>query len=302
MPLKLTILGSGSAVPTLYRSVSSQYLNFNERRILIDCGEGTQMQLRRYKVKYQRLQFILISHLHGDHYLGLFGLLGSMGLTGRKSKLTIYGPEDLKTLLDLQFKVSKVKLAFEIEFIPLTAETKELIFEDKVLKIFAFPVKHRIPCWGFSFEEKERRSNLKKEKIQEYNISVPEIKELLDGEDLVREGEIIPSAEFFDPAPPPIKFVFCGDTAYNTKILPWIKGADLLYHEATFSEKEVDRATATMHSTAKQAAAIANKAEVGKLLLGHFSARYKVTEALEEEARTIFSNSVCVEDGDEFVV
>lgn len=301
MSAKLTILGSGAAVPTLFRAVTAQYLNLNERRVLIDCGEGTQIQLRRFKVKFQRLQHICISHLHGDHYLGLFGLLGSMGLTGRTQPLRIYGPPELKELLDLQMKISKVHLAYDIEFIPLGRSGKELLFEDKVLKIYSFPVKHRIPTWGFSFEEKELRHRLKKEKITEYSISVPEIQDLLNGGQLKRGETIVPTKELFDPPPPTRKYVYCADTAYTEDIVPFIEGANLLYHEATFSEKDAARAVSTMHSTAKQAASIAVQSKAKKLLIGHFSARYKDTEVLASEAKEVFSEVVCVQDGDEFV-
>ena len=258
--------------------------------------------MRRFKVKFQRLQHIFISHLHGDHYLGLFGLLGSMGLTGRTQTLRIYGPPELEELLNLQKKVSKVHLAYDIEFIPLVSESKELLYEDKVLKIYSFPVKHRLPTWGFSFEEKEKRHNLKADKIKEYSISIPEIQDLLSGEKLERDGRVIPTKELFDPPPPPVKYAYCADTVYNEEIIPFIEGADLLYHEATFAEKDSGRAISTMHSTAKQAATIALKSNSKKLLLGHFSARYRDTGVLESEAKEIFQNVVCVEDGDEFLL
>ena len=302
MSFKLTILGSGAAVPTLNRSVTSQYLNFNERRILIDCGEGTQMQLRKFRVKFQRLQFLLISHLHGDHYLGIFGLLASMNLTGRTSKLTIVSPPGLRELVELQFKTSKVYLAYEIEFITIESKTKELVFEDKVLKIFAFPMKHRVPTYGYSFEEQSKRPNVDKEMIKEYALTTLEIQQALRGENIEKDGEIISPNQVLLPPAKPLKFVHCSDSLYKEALVEWISDADLLYHEATFLEKEKDRAKATMHSTAADAAKIAQKSKAKKLLIGHFSARYKNTDKLLEEAQEIFPNVVCVEDGDEYLI
>ena len=300
MPFKLIIVGSGSAVPTLQRGVTSQYLNFNERRILIDCGEGTQLQLRKYKIRFQRLQYIFISHLHGDHFLGIFGLLASMNLLGRTLKLIIFCPADLEKIIQSQFEITKVKLDFDLEFIHLEGKTKKLIFEDRLLEVYSIPMKHRIECYGFIFREKPKEQNIDAAKIEQFDISRAEIWAIKNGADLERNGKIIPNAELTLPPAKLFQFAFCTDTKYYEKIAEWVEDSDLLYHEATFTEKQIDRAKATHHSTAKQAAEIAKKANVSKLLLGHFSARFGSTKELLDEAKPVFENVVCVEDGDEF--
>jgi len=300
LPFKLVIVGSGSAVPTLQRAVTSQYLNFNERRILIDCGEGTQLQLRKYGVRFQRLQYIFISHLHGDHFLGIFGLVASMSLLGRTQKLIIFAPEGLEKMVRLQFELSKVYLDFELEFQTIQCKEKTLIFEDRLLEVFAFPLKHRIECYGFLFKEKPKELNINKDQIEKYEITLAEIWAIKNGAALERNGQLIPNEALTLPPAHRLSYAFCTDTKYYEKITEWVQGVDLLYHEATFIEKQTDRAKATMHSTAKQAAEIAQKAQVKRLILGHFSARFANTLELHAEAKTIFENVTCVEDGDTF--
>jgi ribonuclease Z len=302
MPFKLTIIGSGSAVPTLTRGVTSQHVNFNERQILIDCGEGTQLLLRKNKVKFQRIQIILISHLHGDHYLGLTGLLSSMSLLGRTKKLTIYCPAELEELLQFQFKVAGIKFNFQLEFVHLMSTEKSIIFEDNSIQISSFPVKHRIPTWGFQMREKEKELNINPKKIEEFKLSLEEIVRAKRGEDIIRDAEYLRNADLTLPKQPLLSFAYSSDTKYFDQMAEFVKGVDLLYHEATFTEKHVDRAKATMHSTAKQAAQVAKNAGVNQLLLGHFSARYKNTDELLEEAKSVFDNTICVEDGDEFIL
>lgn len=302
MSFKLTIVGSGSAVPTLKRGVTAQYLNFNERRILIDCGEGTQLQLRKYKVRFQRVQYLFISHLHGDHYLGIFGLLASMNLLGRTLKLHLFAPAALREIIAHQFTITGVTLDFEIEYHDLNCTEKTLIFEDKILEIYAFPLRHRIKCHGFLFKEKPKELNINKEKIEEFTISRAEIWSIKNGGDIERNGKIIKNAKLTLPGVAPKQYAFCTDTKFYPKLADWVKDVDLLYHEATFTEAQKDRAKATQHSTAKQAAEIAKRANVKKLLLGHFSARFNSTSELQKEAEVIFENTICVEDGDEFVI
>jgi len=302
LPLKLTIIGSGSAVPTVGRGVTSQYLNFNERHILVDCGEGTQLQLRRYKVKFQRIQMIFISHLHGDHYLGLVGLLSSMSLLGRTKSLKVFCPPELEELMKVQFDLAGVQFKFDLEFEHLTATTKEVIFEDNVIQVSAFPVKHRIDTWGFHFQEKPKDRNINPAKIKEYSLSIEEIQQAKNGQDVVRETQYLRNEELTLQPQSLVSYAYSADTAYFDKMIEYVKGVDLLYHEATFTEKQKDRAVATMHSTAFEAATIASKAAVGKLLLGHFSARFRQTDEVQAEAAIVFPNSICVEDGDEFVL
>lgn len=301
MPIKLTIIGSGSAVPILTRGVTAQYLNINERRFLIDCGEGTQLQLRRFKVKFQRIQAIFISHLHGDHFLGIFGLVSSMSLLGRTKKMVIYGPEGLEEIVRHQFKLAQVYLSFELEFVALNVKTKTLIFEDAAVEIYAMPLKHRIQCFGFLFQERQKELRIDKDKIQKYNLSLVEILKAKRGEDIVREAEVIQPEQVTLPPEKPSSYAFCTDTRPIAKLPEWIKGASLLYHEATFTQKHTERAKATGHSTALDAAKIAKEAEVGQLLLGHFSTRYKSTDELLDEAKPVFDNVTCVEDGDVYL-
>ncbi len=300
MPIKLTILGSGSAVPVLGRGVSAQFLNINERRFLIDCGEGTQLQLRRFKVKFQRIQAIFISHLHGDHFLGIFGLVSSMSLLGRTKVLRIYAPEGLEEIVRHQFKLAQVYLSFELEFITLSCKDKELVFEDASVQIFALPLKHRIECYGFLFIEKQEELKIDKDKIQAYQLSLVEILKAKRGETIQRENELILAEQVTLAPEKPSSYAYCSDTKFVAKLPTWIKDVRLLYHEATFTQKHSDRAKATGHSTAADAAKIAKEANVGKLLLGHFSTRYKSTDELKIEAKPIFENVTCVEDGDVF--
>ena len=302
MPFKLTIIGSGSAVPTQTRGVTSQYLNFNERRFLIDCGEGTQLQLRRFKVKFQRIQAIFISHLHGDHYLGLVGLLSSMSLLGRTKELTVYGPPELEETLRFQFKVAKVHFNYELRFVHLKQDGLEVIFEDKVLSISSFPVQHRIPCWGFRFDEKKKEKNVNPSKIEEFKLSLEEILAIKRGEDITREAAFFRNEDLTLAETPLISYAYSADTRYFDKMADYVKGVNLLYHEATFLEKHKDRAKATMHSTALQAATVAQQARVKQLILGHFSARYKDTSEILEESKSVFAQSSCVLDGDEFIL
>lgn len=302
MPINLTILGSGSAVPILSRGVTAQYLNINERRILIDCGEGTQLQLRRFKVKFQRLQYVFISHLHGDHFLGIFGLLSSMSLLGRTNKLVVFGPEGLEEIVRHQFKIAQVYLSYEVEFVKLDAKEKELVFEDNSIEIFAFPLKHRVQCFGFLFREKQRDLKIDKEKIKEHKLSLEEILLAKQGKDIEREEDVLKFEDVTLPPEPLTSYAYCTDTRYVEKLPEWIRGASLLYHEATFTKAHTDRAKATGHSTAEDAATIAKEADVGQLLLGHFSSRYKNTSPILDEAQTVFENTTCVEDGDVYLV
>lgn len=303
MKFELTILGSGAATPTLFRNPTSQYLYINERHFLIDCGEGTQVQLRKHKLKFQKINQIFISHLHGDHYLGLMGLLSSMHLLGRKKDMTLFGPVGLKEMIMLQLKLSKTYLSYHIEFVELTFDDKQVIWEDDLVEVSAFPLNHRIETYGYFFQEKERERNIIKAKLAEYRIPLAKIKDIKAGADLeMPDGRIIPNTELTSAPPKTKSYAYCSDTKYDENIAGFSSGADLIYHEATFTEKHKDRAVKTFHSTAKEAGRIAKMAGVGKLLLGHFSARYANTQTHLEEAQTEFENTVCVEDGDVFKV
>lgn len=303
MKFELTILGSGAAIPTLRRNATAQFINCNERYILIDCAEGTQAQMRKFKIKFQKIQIILISHLHGDHFFGLAGLLSSMNLMKRTQKMLIYGPVGLEQLVLPLIKAGGHALSYEIEFIEIKHPSNLLLFEDKLLKIHTFPLKHRIPTQGFVIEEKERPKTLNKEFFDELGLSISQIPAIKNGEDIqLPNGELISNEDLTFPSSPTKKYAYCSDTKYTESIVPFIENADLLYHEATFTEKLADRAQTTFHSTAKQAALIAHQAKVNKLLLGHFSSRYDDVEEHLEEAKAVFENTVCVEDGAVYAV
>lgn len=303
MSFSVTILGSGAALPTAHRKPTSQYIFCNERHILIDCGEGTQTQIRKAGIKLQKITHILISHLHGDHYFGLVGLLSTMHLLGRDQGVTIYGPVELEQIVRLQLEVGHAKLGFSLTFVPLNGKEHRLLFEDKLIEIHTFPLKHKIPTNGFLIKEKPKERSIIGEALRESGVSLMAVPFFRRGEDFTDESGEIHYADDYTYAPKASKsYAFCSDTRYTESIVPYVQDVDLLYHEATFTEKEADRAKATMHSTAKQAATIAQKAGVGKLLLGHLSARFDGVEAHLAESKPVFDNVVVVNDFDVFEV
>ncbi|MES2800601.1 MAG: ribonuclease Z [Bacteroidota bacterium] len=298
MNFDVIIIGSGAAIPTQKRNPTCQFVDCNDRHILIDCGEGSQLHFRKNNLKFQKLQHILISHLHGDHYFGLVGLLSTMHLLGRDKNLSIYGPVGLKEIVLMQLEFGGSKLDFEINWVPLDGKSSGLIFEDKLIEIHTFPLKHRIPTNGFLIKEKRKPRNLLSDKITGSGMSFEHMHILKEGKDIqLEDGRYFKNKDYTSNPPAIRSYAFCSDTAYSEKILEHIEGVNLLYHEATFIEKEADRAKKTYHSTAKQAATIAQKAKVKKLILGHLSARYENGKAHEEEAKSIFENTEVVEDG-----
>jgi ribonuclease Z len=297
MTFELTVLGSSSALPTSTKFPSAQVLNVHERFFLIDCGEGTQVQLRKTKLKFGRIDHIFISHLHGDHVFGLFGLLSTYNLLGRRKTIHLFGPPQLNTIIDFYIRHFAQDNLFKVEVHQLMERKCQKIFEDKVVEIFAFPLKHRIPTFGYFFKEKARMLNLKKDTIEKYHLQVKEILEIKKGNDLITEsGNIISSAELTEPPFKRRSFAYCSDTASYPKISEYIPDVDLLYHEATFMESDKGLAKITGHSTALQAAKIAKKSRAGRLLIGHFSSRYRKTEDLIIEARQVFSETYEAEE------
>jgi len=295
---ELTILGSSSAVPTSRRNHTSQYLVCNDRHILIDCGEGTQLQIRRFGIKFQRINHILISHLHGDHFFGLVGLLSTMHLMGRDKGVTIYGPEELEKIILMQLEIGGAFLNFKLNFVKLNGKETKKIFEDKMIEIHVFPLKHRIPTNGFLIKEKTKERKILPDEVKKAGIKLEYLSKLKNGEDVVDEkGNVFLYEDFTLPPPPSFSYAYCSDTLYNEDFLPSIENATVLYHEATFIDKDLDRAKATYHTTASQAAQLAVKAKVHKLLLGHLSARYESPEVHLTESKTIFHNTEVVEDG-----
>jgi len=302
---EITILGSSSALPTSRRNTTAQVLNHAERFFLIDCGEGAQIQMRRFKLKMQRIDQIFISHLHGDHIFGLPGIINTFNLLGRYKELHIYAPKQLEDFLNAINTYIFTRLNYPITFHYLNPEGKDLIYENKLLKVFSFPVSHRIETWGFSFEEKQQPRKLIKEIIEKLSVPIPWRIRLKNGEDYVDEnGNVFPNEDLTTPPPEPRKYVFVTDTEYLPEIKNYFEGSvNLLYHEATFLESEIERAAETKHSTAKQAAQIATLLNAKKLLLGHFSTRYKDIKPFAEEAKQAFSGEIeLVEDGKTYAV
>lgn len=291
--MKLTILGYNSAIPTLNSNPTAQYISLDEQGILIDCGEGTQVQLRRAKIKFNTIKYILISHLHGDHVFGLVGFISSLSLLGRTTELIIYGPKGIKDFILSQLKTTQSYREFELVFNELESKNSEVILENSKFTISTIPLNHRIYTNGFLIKEKPRQKSLNIEEIKKYSeIQVCDYQNIKNGNDvLLSDGFLLKNSSITFPAPTPKSYAFCSDTMYIENIVPLIKEVDVLYHEATFLHELIELAEKTGHSTARQAAQIAQKANVKKLIIGHFSNRYTDYNILLEEAKQIFENS-----------
>jgi ribonuclease Z len=287
--MKLTILGSSSALPTSERFPSAHVLNVHERIFLVDCGEGTQMQLRKNRIRFGKINHIFISHLHGDHIFGLYGLLSTLSLMGRTAPLQLFAPGNYHNILLSHLRDFDINLNFKIDFIPLSGNDPIKIFEDKFLTVTSFPLQHRVPSFGFLFREKPPDRNIKKECIDKYNIPgvrIPAIKK--GGDFITADGKTIKNEEITIPGPEPLSYAYCSDTKFFPRLASFVKGVSLLYHEATFDKNLDELAKTTGHSTTLDAAKTALKAGAGTLIIGHFSARYKDILPLVEEARVIF--------------
>ncbi|OJX54763.1 MULTISPECIES: ribonuclease Z [Flavobacterium] len=299
--MKLTILGCYAATPRTITNPTSQVLEIRDRMFLIDCGEGTQVQLRKNKIKFSKINHIFISHLHGDHVYGLVGLVSTYMLLNRVNDLHIYGPKGIKEIITLQLKLSNSWTNYNLYFHELESDVSETVFEDDKVIVKTIPLKHRIYTNGYLFLEKFSERKLNIDAVQEYEIDQVYYKKIKYGGDITLEdGRVIPNAELtFDPDTPK-SYAFCSDTVYNEDILPLIENVDVLYHESTFLESEVLLAEKTMHSTAKEAARIALKANAKNLVLGHYSTRYESIQKFKEEAETIFPNVFLGDDGESF--
>lgn len=294
----LNILGTGSALPTMRFNPTSQVVNFRDNLFMIDCGEGAQTQLRRMQLKFSRLSHIFLSHLHGDHCFGLMGLISSLGLLDRTGDLVIHAHPDAECIFRPLLDYFCAELPYKVVFNPIAPQKHELILEERSLKVYSIPLKHRVPTCGFLFEEKPRPRHIIREMTDFYQVPVRDMNRIKEGADFVREdGSVIPNEKLTRPAEPTRKYAYCSDTTFHKSIVPIIEGVDLLFHEATFMEKEKARAKQTMHSTALQAAKIAQAAQVKKLVIGHFSARYTDLNLLLEEAKSIFPETVLAEEG-----
>lgn len=290
---EIHILGCGSALPTTRHRPTSQVINIREKLFMIDCGEGAQLQFRKSHLKFSRLNYIFISHLHGDHCFGLIGLISTLALLGRTATLHIYSHKELESLMRPWLNYFCNGITFQIEFHPFSHKEPELIYEDRSLTVSTIPLKHRVPCCGFLFKEKQTPDHLKGDIIKFYEIPTFELNRIKNGGDYVTpEGQIIPHERLTTPAPPARSYAYCSDTIYLPKNAELIKGVDLLFHEATFASDNEARTTYTGHSTARQAATLARDAEVKKLVIGHFSARYEDESILLKEAQEVFPQTI----------
>lgn len=294
----INILGCGSALPTTRHLATSQIVDLRDKLYMIDCGEGTQVQMRRMRVRFGRLAHIFISHLHGDHCFGLPGLISTLGMLGRTGELVVHGPKEVETYLRPVMDLFCRGMEFEVRFNPVDTRSHSLVMEDRSLSVYSIPLKHRIPTCGYLFAEKPKEAHIIREMTDFYQVPVRCMKDIKQGQDYVTpEGEVVPNSRLTRPAAPPKRYAFCSDTAYNRSIIPIIEGADLLYHEATFAECDLARAKETFHSTARQAAEIARDAHVKRLVIGHYSARYKDLSELHREAEAVFPGTILGNEG-----
>lgn len=299
--MKLTILGCYAATPRTLSNPTSQVLEIKNRVFLIDCAEGTQVQLRKSKIKFSKINHIFISHLHGDHFYGLIGLISTFMLLNRENDLHIYGPKGIKEIILLQLRASDSYSGYNLYFHELTSKESVTVFEDEKVIVKTIPLSHRIYTNGFLFQEKNIERKLNFETIENYTIDKVYFNKIKFGGDItLDDGTVIPNSELSFPPLPVKSYAYCSDTKYDEKIIPIIQNVDYLYHESTFLESEEALSEKTMHSTAKQAATIASKAQVKNLILGHYSTRYSSIELFKEEAQTIFSSVHLAEDGKEF--
>ena len=303
MTFELTILGSSSAVPTSKRNLTAHVLNVHERFFLIDCGEGTQLQLRKNNIRFGKIDHIFISHLHGDHIFGLFGLISTFNLLNRKNDLHIYAYQEIEKILESHIAYFERNMSYKLVYNFFNPKKNELVFENDNLTVHTIPLKHKVPTCGFLFREKGHLRNLRKNVVETYQIPIKQIQSVKEGKDLINDdGELIPNERLTLPPYKTRSYAYCTDTAYSEKIVPIIENVDLLFHEATLAKNLQKQAKQTTHSTSIDAATIAKKANVKKLIIGHFSARYKDVSVLLQQAQEIFPNTVAAEDGEKYSI
>lgn len=303
MSINVTVLGASSATPTSIAYTTAQIVQVGEAVFMIDCGEGAQQQLRRSKTRFSKINHIFISHLHGDHFFGLVGLLSSFHLLGRTTPLTIFGPEKLKEVILTQFRASGTFTSYPINFKVTTADKPRVLVETDAFKVSSFPLKHRIPTTGFLVEECAKPRKLNKAAADQHNIPICDYHWIKAGKDwTTADGAVVPNEELtFDPARP-VSYAFASDTAYASETATYVRGVDLLYHESTFCKDKEERAAATMHSTAQQAGKVAQEAKAGALLLGHYSARYPKKSHFAEEAAQEFSKVILAKELWQYII
>ena len=290
-PFRVHILGCGSALPTLRHFPSSQIVEVREKLFMVDCGEGAQMQLRRCHVRFTKVGHVFISHMHGDHCFGLIGMISTFGLLGRTATLHIHANELLGDMIKRQMDLFCHDLGYEVEFHPIDATRREVIYEDRSLTVETIPLVHRLPTCGFLFREKPLLPHIRREKIDFYGIPISQIQNIKNGADWIMEdGTVIPNSQLVTPADEPRSYAYCSDTRYMPELHLQLKGVTTLYHVSTYGEDNLQMAQKYNHSTARQAALVARDAEVGQLILGHYSSRYEDENVLLEEAREVFEN------------
>lgn len=302
-PFNVYILGCGSALPTLRHFASSQVIEIRGKFFMVDCGEGTQIQLRKTKVNFTKIGAIFISHLHGDHCFGLIGLISTFGMLGRTAPLHVYAPKELQPLLNLQLQMFCEGLEYQVVFHGVNPLLKEMVYEDKSLTVTAIPLQHRVPCCGYLFREKPTLPHIRRDMIDCYNIPISQINNIKLGSNwMTSDGEVIPNEQLVTPADAPRSYAYCSDTRYFPLLAEYVKGVNLLYHESTYADDNANRAHLYFHSTAGEAALTAQKGNVGKLILGHYSARYDDESAILEDAIKIFPNVELSNEGKVFNV
>ena len=303
MSFRVTILGNSSAKPTPDKHTSAHALNVREQFFLIDCGEDTQRQLIRYGINPLKINAVFITHLHGDHLYGLFPLISTMGLYGRRTPLKVFGPKPLDEILEAHFKYFDSELPYEVQFCEVNTRAEKVVFETSYMTVETIPLRHRVPCCGYLFREKEPELNIEKSAIERYGLGIAQIAAAKRGEDLTLEdGTLLLASEITYRPFRPRAYAYCSDTQYSAKVVRIVSGVDLLYHEATYLDIERKVAHQRGHATALQAAKVASMAEVGQLLIGHFSARYKDERVLLNEARTLFEATDLATEGRTFEI
>lgn len=297
MNFEIIFLGTNSAIPDIKSFSSAQLLVCNHEPYLIDCGEGTQIRLRQFYNKFSKIKNIFISHLHGDHYFGIFGLISTFNLLNRSTDLNIYCDHKLEKILTCEHSIIDINtLSFKINVIPLPESFSE-IYKDRNISVYSFPLNHKIPTWGFLFKEKAKPPKIIKEKIEEYKLSIEQIKKLKAGKDIEIENKIYPNSFFTIPSPSPRTYAYCSDTTYDEKIAEYIANIDILYHETTFLNNQSDRAISTNHSTTSMAAKLATLIKPQKLIIGHFTSSVNNKKLFLKETSKIFPNTVLASDG-----
>lgn len=291
-PFRVHILGCGSALPTLKHHSSSQVIEIRDKLFMVDCGEGTQMQLRRSRLRFTKINTIFISHVHGDHCFGLIGLISTFGLLGRTAPLHVYAPKEMEEILSMQIDFFCTALGYDVVFHGVETTEEKVIYEDRSLTVTTIPLLHRKPCCGFLFKEKQMLPHIRREVFDAYGVPLSQVNNIKNGQDwITEEGDVIPNKLLTKPSEPARSYAYCSDTKYMPELYKCIKDVDLLYHESTYMDEDSDKAILYNHSTAKEAAMVAKAADAKKLILGHFSARYEDEQLLLDEAKGVFENT-----------